>query len=127
MNLTELMQQHILESQQMDDICQIMEDIFIANSKNSRVFEYILEHGLSAEIETTYNDINYCIFVTPKPVEKQLYPHRPRHAVLSIWVSGEELFQVTIGFDQYQSFFVKYKLVDIDKDVLEHCLNALFD
>lgn len=74
MNLTELMRQHILESQQMDDICQIMEDIFIANSKNSRVFEYILEHGLSAEIETTYNDINYCIFVTPKPVEKQLYP-----------------------------------------------------
>jgi len=128
MNLTELMRQHMSETQDTEQICQLINDIIYANPQHNKVFDYVVDNHLSTEIDTTYNGIIYHIVVTASPTEKQLYPSKPRYITINIsTVSLEPMFTANIGYDQHKSFVVDIKYQSIDKDVLTHCLNALFD
>lgn len=128
MNLTELMRQHMVKAKETDQICQLIENIIYVNSQHNKVFDYVLENHLSTQIDTTYNEIIYHIVVTVSPTEKQLYPSKPGYITINISTVGlEPMFTANIGYDQHKSFVVDIKYLSIDIDVLEHCLNALFD
>ena len=117
----------MVKTQETEQICQLIENIIYVDSKHNKVFDYILQHGLSTQIDTIYHAVKYSVKVQSAPLEQQVYPNRPRHIVIDISANGQKLFQVYVGYDQYKSFFVNLEHQKIDLDVLEHCLNALFD
>ena len=132
MNLTELMQQHMVKTQETDQICQLIENIIYVDSEHNKVFDYILQHGLATKIDTVYHSVKYVIDIQSTPLERQVYPQKPKHMTLDIYekcssTTSESKICVRIGYDQYSSFFIDVKYADIEIDVLEHCLNALFD
>lgn len=131
MNLTELMNEHMTKTQETEQICQLIENIIYVDSKHNKVFDYILHHGLATKMDTTYHDVEYGIEVQSTPLEQQVYPQKPKFVTIDIYMKhpllSEPKINVRIGYDQYSSFFVDVKYADIELDVLEHCLNALFD
>lgn len=134
MNLTELMRQHMSETQDTEQICQLINDIVYVDSKHNKVFDYVVDNHLSTQMNTIYGGISYHIMVTASPTEKQVYPSKPRYITINIStvsldmnVPQQPMFTANIGYDQHKSFVVDIKHNYIDKDVLTHCLNALFD
>lgn len=120
------------KTQETEQICQLIENIIYVDSKHNKVFDYILQHGLATKMDTTYHDVEYDIEAQSTPLERQVYPQKPKYMTLNIYekcssTTSESKINVRIGYDQYSSFFIDVKYADIDIDVLTHCLNALFD